>query len=477
MALRKVAVMRRLTLFLILTIGVASVFGVFAPRVYAWNITAYPSSKTAAAFPGPDSKLTSVQLVIQSETPPVTDWVLLDPSLSSVAPNVEDPLTFHVALDALSTNQPYPQSVTVLAQLDSSIVGGGTVAYPGPTGNSIDIYSTPPWTATLGAHTITWKVISGSQDPNTGNNQVSLAFSVGQVSQQFDFTISVTPSECTVTGSGVAKYTVNVNRISGTSQTVTLSVVGEPSGVAGTFSMGSAKPTFFSTLTLTIASSTSAGTYTLAVIGSGGGEAHSATLTLSVIQQPDFSVQASPSSIMSSQGQIVSFFIEVIGMQNFNSPVSLSVSGLPQGSNSVFSVNSSTPDYVSILTLDLPRDVQTGLFTLTIKAQGGGLTRTTQVSLVIPAFHTQTLTQTETLTQTSRATETRTMTSTSTQTQTETRTGKSYTLEDLLAIMQKNSLIIIGALFLIIILLVIFLGVFISHPPSPSSRQQSSTST
>lgn len=416
---------------------------------YVLNIWAHP---TGTPFPGPDNKATSVQLVVQSATPGVTDWVLLNPSLSPATPHVGDPVTFHVTLAALSTNQPYPQSVTVLAQIDSDMVGGGTVDYPGPTGSSIDLYSTPPWTATVGAHTITWKVTSGSEDPNTSNNQVSLSFSVGQVPQQFDFTVSVSPSGRAVTGSGVATYTVTVNRISGSSQTVTLSLVGAPSGVTAAFSKVSATPTFSSSLTLTVASSTSARSYTLIVVGSGGGKTRSAALTLSVTQQSDFRVQASPSSLTISQGQVVSFVVEVISLQNFNSPVILSVTGLPQGSYSVFSVNSETPNYVSVLTVTLPRNVQTGPFTPTIKAQGGGLTRTTQISLTIePAVQTQTLTQTQTQTATQTLTET--STHTQTQTQTETQTETSYPLEDLLATVQENSLAIIGILALIIILL------------------------
>jgi len=521
--------LRNSTIFLIVIIAVASALGMFAPRVYAWDVAAYPSSRTTVpggtvtysisvfyqapevppssvsllvspaltgvtvsfspqsgilsfnslmtvhvdsskpagtytlsiwaqpngtSFPGPENKVTNVQLTVQSAMPGITDWRLSNPSLSPSAPNVGDPVTFHVALTVLSSNQPYPQSATVLAQIDGGIVGGGTVDYPGPTGNSMDLYSTPPWTATVGTHTITWKVTSGSQDPDTSNNQVSLSFLVSQVSQQFDFTLSVSPSGRTVTGSGVATYTVTVNRISGTSQTVTLSLVGQPSGVTGAFSEVSAKPTFSSTLTLTVASSTSAGSYTLAVIGTGGGEVRSATLTLSVIQQSDFKVQASPSSLTVSQGQVVSLFVEVIDVNNFNSPVSLSVAGLPQGSNSVFSVNSGTPDYVSILTLTLPSNVQTGLFTLTIKAQGGGLTRTTQVSLtIVSTVHTQTLTQTQTQTTTQTQTETSTYIQTQTETEVETRTETSYSAENLLAFVQNNSLVIIGALVLIIILL------------------------
>ena len=432
---------------------------------YTLNIWAHPAN---TPFPGEQSKATSVLLVVQSATSGSTDFALSDPSLSPASPHVGDPVTFQVVITALTSNQPYPQSMTLVAQLDGYTIGGGTVDYPGPTGNPIHVYSTPPWPATTGTHTITWRVTSGLQDPNASNNQVSLTFTVGQASQQFDFSVSVSPLERSVTYSGSVTYTVTVTLLSGPSQTVTLSAIGEPSSVIATFSKPSGKPTFSSSLTLTVAPSTSIGTYTLVVTGSGGGTTRSATLTLIVGQVPDFNLQVSPSSLTVGQGQVGSFSVEVIGTGGFNSPVSLSVSGLPQGVGGIFSVKSGTPYFVSILTVTLPINVQTGSFALMIKGTGGGLTRTTSTILVVTQFpYTQTLTQTQTQTQTFTSTQTHTLTSTQTQivtetstetgtqvqTQTETKTETTYVVTDLLDLVQKNSLVIIGVLALIIIIL------------------------
>lgn len=430
---------------------------------YTLNIWAHPAS---TPFPGEDSKMASVLLVVQSAMSGSTDFALSDASLSPASPHVGDPVTFQVVITALTSNQPYPQSMTLVAQLDGYTMGGGTVDYPGPTGNPVRIYSTPPWTATAGTHTITWRVTSGLQDPNTSNNQASLTFTVGQTSQQFDFSVWVSPLERTVTNSGSVSYTVTVTLVSGPSQTVTLSAIGEPASAIATFSKPSGKPTFSSSLTLTVAPSTSIGTYTLVVTGSGGGITRSATLTLIVGQVPDFNLQVNPPSLTVGQGQVGSYSVEVVGTGGFNSPVSLSVSGLPQGVGSVFSAKSGTPYFVSILTVTLPNNVQTGSFALTIKGAGGGLTRTTSTILVVTQFpYTQTLTQTRTQTftstqthtltstQTQIVTETSTETGTQVQTQTETKTETTYVVTDLLDVLQKNSLVIIGVLALIIIIL------------------------
>ena len=326
-----------------------------------------------------------------------TDWELSSPTLSPASPNVGDAVTFNVVLRVMSTNQPYPQSFTIAAQLDGVTIAGGSRSYPGPTGSTMNVYSTPPWTATAGSHTIVWQVSGAVSDPNTANNVVTRTFTVGPAPAQFDFGLSVSPTERTAAPGSSASYAVTVNLVAGSSQLVTLSLSGEPGGVTGAFSPSSGSPSFSSSLTLAVDSSTSPGSYSMTITGTGGGRTHTVTITLVVSEAKDFRVEATPASRTVNQGEIVSYSVNVVGLHGFNSQVSLSVSGLPSGGSYLFSTPSATPDFSSTLTVTLPDNVETGSFTLTIKGSGGGLDRIASALLVIGAT-TQTQTQTETTT-------------------------------------------------------------------------------
>lgn len=367
-----------------------------------------------------------------------TDWVLSSPTLSPASPNAGDAVTFGVILIALSSGQPYPQVVTIVAQLDGMTIASKSVAYPGPTGLGMDLYSAPPWTATAGTHTMVWQVTGAVPDPNPANNQASSTFTVGPPPAPFDFDISVSPTEQTVSPGGSVSYTVNVNLISGSTKSVSLSASGEPSGVTKMFSPSSGNPMFSSSLTLTVASSASPGSYSITVTGTGGGEIHAAAFTLIISQAEDFRIDVNPASLTVAQGQVASYSFNVVGLNGFNSQVSLSVSGYPSGANSVLSVPSGTPDFSTILTVTLPSNVQTGSFTLTITGTGGGLNRVANVVLIITT-QTQTSTQTQTQAQTTITTTTATTTP--------------ELLETILDMLQQNSLLVIGLFALVIIVL------------------------
>jgi len=417
-----------------------------APGVYALDVWAHPDG---ALFPGPGNKAMAVQVVVQAAAP-ATDWALSNSGLSPALPNAGDPVTFTVTLVALSTNQPYPQSVDIVARLDGAVISGGTVGYPGPTGIPATVGSAPAWPATAGTHTITWFVASGS-DPNPGNNEVSRTFTVGPPPAAFDFEIIASPSSQTVAPGSSTSCSVTVNLLSGTTKNVALTFSGQPAGVTGAFSTSSGNPTFSSSLSLSVSSSTSPGTYSITITGTGGGKTRTATFTLVVGQAKDFRLDVSPASLTVTQGQVATYSITVVGLNGFNSQVSLSATGLPAAANGVFSITSGTPDFTSALTVSLPSNVQTGSFTITIKGSGGGLERYANIILVINPGVTQTQTPTRTATQT--------------QTETTTQTP------DFLDILQQNSLLLLGGLLaLIVIGALLALRRRPKYPPPPPAN-------
>ena len=279
--------------------------------------------------------------------------------------------------------------------------------------------------------------ISTSQSTPTGTYTISLAGTahgmmrqanailvVQPAPQPFDFSISASPSQQTVTLGGSTTYTVVVALASGTAQNVVLTVSGAPNGVSASLNPASGAPSFNSILSISTTSSVALGQYILTVTGTAGAINHPATVTLVIGQSPDFRIDASPPSQTSPQGETTSYSVHVVGLNGFTSQVSLTVEGLPAGVSSTFSVPSSIPDYSSMLTLTIPIDSPIGSFTLTISGSGGGISRVANVILVINPL----------------------------QTQTRTTSQSTSSVSGLLETVQQNSLIIIAALALLVIL-------------------------
>jgi hypothetical protein len=357
-----------------------------------------------------------------------TDWAIQSVSVTPPTPQVGDPVTFSAVLVALSTSGSYPQSVDVECTIDGASCGGGSLSYPGPTGNPATVDTQTQWIATQGTHTLTWSV-STNNDPNPNNNVMSTTFNVGPAVQtttqpvaQFDFSLTASPTQQSATPGGSTSYTVAVNPVTGPQQGVALSVSGLPAGVSASFNPPSGTPPFASTLGVTVASSVSPGTFTLTIVGNGGGVTHTASVTLTVSAAPDFAISVSPPSQSVLQGQTVSYSVNVGALNGFNSQVSLSVSGLPSGANGVFSNPSGTPNFASTLTVTLPTDVSTASYTLTVTGTGGGLTHVANLVLTVNAAAT---------------------------TQTSTSSSSTQTSIDLMSMIQQNQLLILGGMVLL----------------------------
>ncbi|MGA2790301.1 MAG: zinc ribbon domain-containing protein [Candidatus Bathyarchaeia archaeon] len=373
-----------------------------------------------------------------------TNWAIQSVSLTPSPPQVGDPVTFSAVLVALSTSGSYPQSVDVECTIDGASCGGGSLSYPGPTGNPATVNTQTQWIATPGTHTLTWSV-STNNDPNPGNNVMSTTFIVGQAIQtttQFDFSLSDSPTQQSATPGGSASYTVAVNPVTGPQQSVDLSVSGLPNGVSASFNPTSGTPPFTSTLSVTVASSVSPGALTLTIVGNGGGVTHTASVTLIVSAASDFAIGVSPASQSVLQGQTASYSVNVSALNGFNSQVSLSVSGLPSGADGVFSNPSGTPNFASTLTVTLSGDVAPASYTLTVTGSGGGLSHVANLVLTVNAAVV-------------------------TQSSTSSTQASTQPSSDLMSMIQQNQLLILGG----IILLAVLIAVALRSRRKPTSTQ------
>ena len=356
----------------------------------------------------------------------IVDWAVYSPSVTPPNPTTGDLVRINVWLRIAATVSPGPYPVDIICTVDGATVGGGTITMSGSSA-AITVY-TDPRKYPAGTHTAIWIVDPNSQynDNQLSNNVVSFQFTVSAPAPAFDFSISASPTQQTITPGASTTCTITVSLMSGTSQNVILSVSGAvPSGISASLNPTSGTPSFNSVLSISAASSVAPGQYVITITGTAGAITHPATVTLTVAQSPDFRIDASPPSQTSTQGQTTSYSVNVVGLNGFNSQVSLTIAGLPGGVGGTFTIPSSLPDYSSTLTLTIPGNSPTGSFTLTITGSGGGLTRAANVVLMINPSQTQS--------------------------QTTTQTGPPAT-GGLSETLQQNSLIIIAVLALLVIL-------------------------
>jgi uncharacterized membrane protein len=195
-----------------------------------------------------------------------------------------------------------------------------------------------------------------------------------------NFTLAANPSSLAINRGASGSSTINITRSGGFTSSVALSATGLPSGVTATFSPASTTGGS-STLTLAASSTATTGAVNVTINGSGGGLNRSTTLSLTV-NAPDFSLAANPSSLTVNPGASGTSAITITRAGGFSASVALSASGLPSGVTATFNPPSTTGGS-SMLTLAASSAAAFGTFNVTINGSGGGLTRSTPLTLSI----------------------------------------------------------------------------------------------
>ena len=197
-----------------------------------------------------------------------------------------------------------------------------------------------------------------------------------------DFTLSVSPPSASVRRGGSVTFTVDVGRVGSFDDPVSLSVRGLGSGFQYSLSRNSQAPPFSSTLRITASQGVPLSTVSFTVVGEGGGISHNASASLTVTEEPGFTISLDRRELTMSRGGRGSFVISVNGYGGFVQPVTLAISNLPPGCSASLSANGLPPSYQSIVTLSTG-DAAPGNYTVGITASGGGITRTSSLRLVI----------------------------------------------------------------------------------------------
>jgi uncharacterized membrane protein len=142
-------------------------------------------------------------------------------------------------------------------------------------------------------------------------------------------------------------------------------------------------------MTMAVAASTVAGTYTITATGTGGGITHSATVSLTVTtaSSGNFTISVSPSSGYLYQGQSGYAVVTTKVSGGFDSAIALSATGVPSGVTysftpaSIRAPGSGSSDF----NLTVARNAPTGTYPITITGTGGGVTHTTILTFEIVA--------------------------------------------------------------------------------------------
>jgi hypothetical protein len=196
-----------------------------------------------------------------------------------------------------------------------------------------------------------------------------------------DFSLAATPSTQTVSPGTNVAYTATVTAGTGFTGTVNFSVSGLPAGASGTFTPGSISTSGSTTLNVTTASSTPAGSYPLVITGTSGQLTHSATVTLVV--SGDFTITVSPASRTINRGDSTTYTVTIAGAQGFTGTVNLSVSGVPKFATATFAPSSVVNSGSSVLTVSTKKQTTKGASTLTITGSSTGRVHSVNATLTV----------------------------------------------------------------------------------------------
>jgi len=279
-----------------------------------------------------------------------------------------------------------PVSLTVSPSPPSGVTFSFNPSSGTPTFSSTLSVGTTGSTAT-GTYPLT---ISATGGGVTRTATINLIVSALPPPSAFDFALAVIgASSASVVGGESASFSLEVTKLgTASTQTVQLLASGEPAGVTPTFDPATGLPPFTSILTVTTSVDTTPGTYEITITGTGGGQTHRVTVTLT-ISAPlrDFSLTVSPESMSIPQAASGTASLTVQSIGVFSSPVNLAASDVPAGVAVNFSPNPVTPSAggitMSTVSITVTRSVGQGTYTFTISGTSGSLVRQVSVTLTV----------------------------------------------------------------------------------------------
>jgi subtilisin family serine protease len=202
-----------------------------------------------------------------------------------------------------------------------------------------------------------------------------------------DFAVSLSPASLTRTQGKAGAYTVATQSLLGFSGTATLSVSGLPPGTTAAFSRSSVTVGASTTLTVTPATTTPVGTYTINVTATNSGRSHTASASL-VVVEPDFALALTPDTKSITQGKSGTYTVAANSLFGSTGTATLSLSGVPTGMTAALAATSVSIGYTKVLTVTPSATLPAGTYSFDVVATAFGKTHsaTVTVQVVEPDF-------------------------------------------------------------------------------------------
>jgi len=307
------------------------------------------------------------------------------------------PGTFKLALAMGDAGYPQCWTRCQVQFFDGNAVVGTVTGGPTALGYFYDATG-KSWSATTwpGSNTSLVVTMSGTRlTVVVGTNTIAgditpIAFlGVTQATTVPNFTVSAQPTALSVVQGSQGTSTITTTISGGFNSSISLSAAGVPNGTTVGFNPNpiGAPGAGSSTMTIVVGNDTAPGTYPITVTGDGGGIQQHATLTLTVaaFMQPDFTIVASPNSLVVGQGSQAISTIATSIQGSFSSGISLSATGVPSGTTVTFNPNPIAAPGAgsSTMTVTVRGSTALGTYPITVTATGGGKQHNTTVTLTV----------------------------------------------------------------------------------------------
>jgi autotransporter-associated beta strand protein len=192
------------------------------------------------------------------------------------------------------------------------------------------------------------------------------------------FTLATTPAFQVVAAGNGANYSITLGDTNGFRPNVSLSITGLPPGATAAFNPSLLTAPTNSTLTVSTLASTPGGAYTLSVVGTSGGVAHT---NLIALQVGSFSMSATPPTQTVAPGGSTNFTLTVVTNSSFTGTVAFGLAGLPSDATAAFNPPSLSGSGSSTLSVSTTTNTPPGSFALSVTGTGINLTNTVVVTL------------------------------------------------------------------------------------------------
>ncbi len=210
-----------------------------------------------------------------------------------------------------------------------------------------------------------------------GSSSQTTALSLVVEAAPADFTVSASPSSVSINQGAAGAVTLNLSRNNYT-EAVNFTVSGLPAGVTSSFTANNTTGDS-SVLNLAVDASAAVGSSTITVQAAGSTINHTASFTLNVTAQPNYTLGA-PAPISIGQGSAGSVSI-AITRTNFTNAINFSAVA-PAGVSATFSPASATGN-TTTLNLTVAASANPGPYAVQIQGTSGSITQSTSLNLTV----------------------------------------------------------------------------------------------